>query len=91
MTDTTVLQIGLQATLLAAKLAAPVLLVSLVIGFGISLLQSVTQLQDVTLSFVPKLVAVAVALLLLGSWMLRELTSFTTQLYTSIPDLLSGG
>ena len=60
MTDTAVLEIALQAILIAAKLCAPILLVTLAVGFGISLLQAVTQIQEVTLTFVPKLVAVAV-------------------------------
>lgn len=91
MTDTTVLQIALHASILGAKLAAPVLIVSLVVGLVIGLFQSVTQLQEPTLSFVPKLVAVGVAMLLMGSWMLREITTFTADLYGSIPDLLQGG
>jgi hypothetical protein len=55
MSDVTVLEIALQAIIIAAKLAAPILLVTLAVGFGISLLQSVTQIQEVTLTFVPKL------------------------------------
>ena len=91
MSDVTVLEIATRAVVLAAKLAAPVLIVALVVGFTVSLLQSVTQLQDVTLSFVPKLVAVGVALLVFGRWMLAELTSFTSQLYADIPELVRGG
>ncbi|CAA9360938.1 MAG: Flagellar biosynthesis protein FliQ [uncultured Gemmatimonadaceae bacterium] len=63
MTDTAVLEIALQAILIAAKLCAPILLVTLAVGFGISLLQAVTQIQEVTLTFVPKLVAVAVVVM----------------------------
>ncbi|MBI1758562.1 MAG: flagellar biosynthesis protein FliQ [Actinobacteria bacterium] len=90
MTDTQVVQIGLQAMILAAKLGAPVLVTALVVGFVISLFQSVTQIQEVTLSFVPKAVAVGIALLFAGNWMLRELVSFTTTLIGTIPDLLGG-
>ena len=54
MTDTAVLEIALQAILIAAKLCAPILLVTLAVGFGISLLQAVTQIQEVTLTFVPE-------------------------------------
>ena len=91
MTDTTVIEIGLAALLVGAKLAAPVLLSALVVGFVVSLLQSVTQMQDPALAFVPKLVAVGICLLLFGSWMITEITVFTTQLYERIPDLVRGG
>ena len=88
MKDSTVIDLGLQAILLAAKLCAPFLLTALAIGFGISLFQSVTQIQEVTLSFVPKAVGVGVVLLVSGSWMLHELVTFTTSLFGQIPDLI---
>jgi flagellar biosynthetic protein FliQ len=91
MTDKQVVHIGLQAMEIAAKLSAPVLLTALVLGFAISLLQSVTQIQEQTLSFVPKLVGIGVALLITGNWLLHELVSFTTTLYGQIPDLLGSG
>jgi len=87
MTDTVVLEIALQAIVIAAKLCAPILLVTLGVGFAISLLQSVTQIQEVTLSFVPKLLAVALVILLAGNWMLAEMVSFTTTLFEMIPRL----
>lgn len=86
-----VLDIGLQGLILAAKLSAPVLVTSLVVGFAISLLQSITQIQEVTLSFVPKAVAVAIALLVSGHWMIAESISFTQQMFEKIPSLLGGG
>jgi len=85
-----VLDIGVQALWVAAKLAAPVLLTSLIVGFAISLFQSVTQIQEVTLSFVPKAAAVAVALVITGHWMMTEIVDFTTMLFARIPDLVSG-
>jgi flagellar biosynthesis protein FliQ len=88
MTDTQVVHIGLQAMTIAAKLGAPVLLTALVVGFAVSLFQSVTQIQEVTLSFVPKAVGVGVVMLLSGNWMLHELVSFTTSLFAQIPDLI---
>lgn len=91
MNDTQVIHLGLQAMIMAAKLGAPILLTALAIGFVISLFQSVTQIQEVTLSFVPKAIGVGVAMLVTGNWMLHELVTFTTQLYASIPQLLSGG
>lgn len=88
MTDADVLHLALQAMILAAKLAAPVLATALGVGFAISLFQSVTQIQEATLSFVPKAAGVAAALLFSGNWMLHELVSFTTGLYNLIPSFL---
>jgi flagellar biosynthetic protein FliQ len=89
--DAVVVEIALAALVVGAKLSAPVLLSALVVGFVVSLLQSVTQMQDPALGFVPKLVAVGLCLLLFGSWMITEITVFTTQLYERIPDLVRGG
>lgn len=91
MDPSAVLDIGMQGLLIAAKLAAPVLVTALVVGFSISLLQSITQIQEVTLSFVPKAIAVAVALLVCGNWMINEMVSFTNALFEKIPSLLNGG
>jgi len=91
MNTNAVLDIGLQALILAAKLSAPVLITALVVGFAISLMQSITQIQEVTLSFVPKAVAVALALLICGHWMIAESIAFTNQMFEKIPALLGGG
>jgi flagellar biosynthetic protein FliQ len=91
MTDTEILHIGLQTMIVAAKLGAPVLLTALAIGFAVSLFQSVTQIQEATLSFVPKALGIGVALLVSGNWMLHEMISFTTSLYSQIPALLGTG
>ena len=88
MTDSTVIDIAVQAMLITAKLAAPILTVSLAIGVGVSLLQSVTQVQEFTLTFVPKLAGVAVVLVVAGSWMLHQLVTFTNQLFERVPDLV---
>ena len=90
MNTNAVLDIGLDALVLAAKLCAPVLVTALVIGFAVSLVQSITQIQEVTLSFVPKAIGVAVALLVAGHWMISELVTFTTDLFGRIPGLLGG-
>ncbi len=90
MEDTAVLEIALKAIIIAAKLSAPILIVTIAVGFAISLLQSVTQIQEVTLTFVPKLGAVALVILLAGNWMLAEIVGFTTALYESIPGLVDG-
>lgn len=91
MDTTAILDIGLQAMLVAAKLAAPILLTALIVGFSVSLIQSITQIQEVTLSFVPKAIAVALALLISGHWMISEIVAFTTGLYERIPALIGGG
>ena len=88
MSDAQVLQIVSGALLIATKLAAPILLVSLALGVFISLLQTVTQVQEMTLTFVPKLVGVALIVVLAGSWMIRELVTWVTQLWSSIPSLV---
>ncbi|BCY10567.1 flagellar biosynthesis protein FliQ [Actinoplanes sp. L3-i22] len=88
MTDTMVVELGLQAMTIAAKLSAPVLLTALAVGFAISLFQSVTQIQEATLSFVPKAVAIGAVLLFCGNWMLHEMITFTVQLFERVPDLL---
>ena len=90
MDTTAVLDVGLQAILLAAKLCAPILITALVIGFGVSLLQSITQIQEVTLSFVPKAVGVAAALFISGHWMISEAVAFTHAMFEKIPTLLGG-
>ena len=88
MSDTAVIDIALHTMLVALKLSAPILLTSLVIGFAVSLFQSLTQIQEVTLAFVPKLVGVGVALLFCGNWMMHTLVAFTNDLFDSIPSLL---
>jgi flagellar biosynthetic protein FliQ len=89
MTDTQIIELALQAMTIAAKLAAPVLVTALLIGFAISLFQSVTQIQEATLSFVPKAVGVGAALLFSGNWMLHEMVTYTTQLFEKIPQLIA--
>lgn len=72
---------------LVLLISAPALVISLVVGFIIALFQAVTQVQEQTLSFVPKLVAVATALVAFGGWMGGQLVRFTTTLWTAIPTL----
>lgn len=88
MNDTAILAIALQTMLVALKLSAPILVTSLVIGFAVSLFQSMTQIQEFTLAFVPKLIGVGVALLVSGNWMLHTLVDFTVDLFEMLPALL---
>ena len=89
MTDTDILDIATQTMLVALKLSAPILLTALSIGFAVSLFQAMTQIQEVTLAFVPKVVGIGVALILSGNWMLHTLIDFTVDLFERIPTLLS--
>lgn len=70
------------------KVSAPVLLVSLVIGLIISIFQATTQIQEQTLTFVPKIIAVFASIIIFGSWMLHMLMDFTTRMINLIPTLL---
>ena len=88
MTDSAVIEIAMNTMMVTAKLAAPILIVSLAIGVFVSLIQSVTQVQEFTLTFVPKLGGIALVILLAGSWMLHEMISFTQDLFASLPTLL---
>jgi flagellar biosynthetic protein FliQ len=90
MDAASVLDLAQDALIVAAKLGAPILITSLVVGFAISLIQSITQIQEVTLSFVPKAVAVAVAMIVCGQWLIAEMVSFTTDLFNRIPSLVGG-
>lgn len=89
ISDTEVMHLALQVMLVSLKLCAPILLTTLAIGFAISLFQSMTQIQEFTLAFVPKVVGVGLVLLISGNWMMHTLISFTQQLFDKIPSLLN--
>jgi flagellar biosynthetic protein FliQ len=88
VTENDVMHIAGQALVLAAKLAGPLLLVALVVGVVVSLIQAVFQVQDQTLSMVPKLAIGALVLALTGGWMLRITVEFTQHLFEQIPALV---
>ena len=88
VTDHEVINIAVQSILLATKLAAPILIVALGIGLAVGLLQSATQIQEQTLTFVPKLAGIALVILVAGHWMLGETIAFTHSLFNMIPQLL---
>ena len=89
MTDSSIIDIATQTMIVALKLSAPILVTALVIGFAVSLFQAMTQIQEFTLAFVPKVVGVGVALIISGNWMLHTLIDFTVDLFARIPALLS--
>lgn len=91
MTDAQVLDIITEAMLMATKLAGPLLIVALVVGVAISLFQTVTQVQEMTLSFVPKVIGIAAVFVIAGNWMLREMVNYATQLWEQIPTYVLGG
>lgn len=76
------------ALVMTAMLAAPFLLVTLVIGSIISLIQAATQVNEFTLTFIPKIIGILVVLVLLGSWMIQQLLVYTTNLYNTLPSLI---
>lgn len=88
MNQDTVVNLATQAMSLALKIAGPLLLVGLVVGLLVSVFQAVTQIQEQSLSLIPKIVGVAVVIVILGPWMLGQLVSYTSALYTSIPSMV---
>ena len=88
MTPETVLTIAQRALEMTMMLAAPLLLVALLIGLLVGIFQAATQINEMTLSFIPKLLGIAVTLLLAGPWMLKQLVSYTSMLIESIPSLI---
>ena len=88
MTPETVLSIGQQALIVTAMLAAPALLSALAAGLLIGMFQAATQINEMTLSFIPKLLVLATALFVCGQWMLRLITDFTQRLFEDIPGLI---
>jgi flagellar biosynthesis protein FliQ len=81
----TVIEIGRSALELTLALAGPVLLFGLVAGLMVSVFQAMTQINEITLTFIPKIAATAAALVLFGPWMLARLISFTTTLFQNLP------
>lgn len=88
MTPDTVLEIGQQALKVTALLAGPMLISVLIVGLLVGMFQTVTSIQEMTLSFIPKLIILALVLGMLGPWMLSIITDFTLELFESIPDLI---
>lgn len=85
MTEAQVLEVGRQALWVLVQVALPVLIFGMAAGIVVSLFQAVTQIQEVTLTFVPKMVAVVVALVIFGPWMLATLVAFMVRLFSFVP------
>ncbi|MDH4023031.1 MAG: flagellar biosynthesis protein FliQ [Gammaproteobacteria bacterium] len=88
MTPESVLTIASESLTITALLAAPLLLVTLITGVLVGVLQAATQINEMTLSFIPKLLALMLTLLAAGPWMLQLITSYTRTLFTNIPGML---
>ena len=88
MTHTAVIELGRQAVEVTLMVSAPLFLAALVTGLIISIFQAATQINEMTLSFVPKLVAIFVTLVLAGPWMITLLTDFIRRLFESIPAMI---
>ena len=88
MTPEFVVSLGSDAIRLALLLALPLLGVGLIVGLAVAVLQATTQVQEMTLSFVPKIVSVLLALLASAPWMLAKMSFFTSQLIASIPQII---
>ena len=89
MTPESVIEIGQRALWLIMILSAPMLLSALAVGLLIGMFQAATQINEMTLSSIPKLLVVGLVLAITGSWMLRTLVEFTRALIQSLPDLVS--
>lgn len=87
MTTQFVLSLGREAIMLTLLVSAPMLAFGLIVGLAISLLQAVTQIHEMTLTFIPKILAVAMALLIFLPWMINLIVDFTARLFGSIPGL----
>ena len=90
MSQDQVISICVSAMGIAMKIALPILLVGLVLGLLVSIFQAVTQIQEQTLSFIPKIVGLGVVLIVLGPWMLGQMLTWTEELYSQIPALVGG-
>ncbi len=88
MTEDTVIQLVVGAVELALKVGLPLLLIGLAVGLVISVFQAITQIQEQTLTFIPKILATVAVLVVGGPWMLDQLLGYTTDLWTAIPDLI---
>lgn len=84
-------ELGQQAFMNALLIAAPILVVAILAGLLVGMLQAMTQIQDHTLSYIPKLAVILIVVCICLPWIFEKLTEYSTQLFTSIPQIISGG
>ena len=89
MTSEGVMTMTYEAMVLAFTMAAPLLIVTLVVGLIISIFQAATQINEMTLSFIPKLLALAITLVLLGPWLISQMVDYINVLFSAIPAMVS--
>jgi flagellar biosynthetic protein FliQ len=87
MTQESIVAVAQQAILMMLILSGPVLIVSLAVGLLVSIFQAVTQVNEMTLTFVPKIVAILAVLVVMGPWMMQVFTAYTVQLFTNVATL----
>ena len=90
MTQDVVINLVLQAMQVALKVGLPLMLVGLLVGHAISIFQAVTQIQEQTLAFIPKVIGLGVVLVVAGPWMLNQLLTWTHELWAGIPSMVGG-
>jgi flagellar biosynthetic protein FliQ len=88
MSETMIIELAREAVLMVCIVALPPLAVSLIVGLVISILQATTQVQEQSLTFVPKIIAVFITLAVMAPWTIRVMVNFTNRIYNRIPDLL---
>jgi flagellar biosynthesis protein FliQ len=88
MTESYILSLAQNAIMLVLLIAGPVLLISLLIGSLVSMVQAATQINEVTMTFIPKMIGIILVILVLGSWMMQKLLLFTSNLFSSLPNLI---
>ena len=88
MTPETIYTVGQEAMLVAVKLTAPILLPSLIVGLIIAMFQAATQINEMTLTFIPKLIAIGIVMMVLGPWMLQMYLDYFQQLIRDIPEMI---
>ena len=88
MNSDTAIHLAIQALMMTLKISLPFLLAGLLVGLVISVFQAATHIQEITLTFIPKILATGLVMVVAGPWMLREMVGYTRDLYLSIPSLV---
>ncbi|MER3403374.1 MAG: flagellar biosynthetic protein FliQ [Armatimonadota bacterium] len=85
MSQSEVLELGRQALLIGLQVSMPILLTALIVGLLVSVFQAVTQIQEMTLQFIPKIIAVGLITIVAGGWMLTQMVEFTVRVFSQLP------
>ena len=89
MSQDVVINLVMQAITVAVKVALPLLMAGLIVGLLVSIFQAITQIQEMTLTFIPKILATIVVMIVAGPWMLNQIITYTQQLWQGIPGVVS--